>query len=565
MAAATAMVPVSIPADDPAPATHSGAPADAGVGQIGGGRSRVFDTASLLKECGETLAAARELLQPGTPEYERLHDAALRAAGVSSFRKCMVTGIPWQSNSIVNLAAGLDVVCVESCGGGKGLVMLAAAAVIGGLIIFVLGLSALESELMQRARDMGVEIVRVRGTAAAARDDDVAAASAGDAAVFAKMRKHKRTDPALVVVVQVSHHPSPASADTVCEHVYVCVRASGYVVDVVRGVSIQRLWGVLVNSGCRNIGVSFGHHKIHIVLSLRLTAPQPEVFGSPVFQRVLDDITAAQSGAVAAAGITPHHALTCLAADEVSKATQALVCTFFLSTFSLLHTHPLGTPSIASVFSHLLTYWTLAPRCIQQFHLIDDWAEFRHFYAILGERIKSLRARASLSFRRSGPGDRNVRVLLTSGTIASDGQLNRIRSVIGVRKNAFVHVTLSPIASHISLQLVKAPSMTGVEVSRLKEKVVQLIHSNALNVKSYNESTRVKRDTDLLSATASAREKLDRLESERRDVADIISQEPGAEVRNFTFFDTIITLLLLFVRFACRVSRARAAAAAHVS
>lgn len=89
----------------------------------------------------------------------------------------------------------------------KGLVVLAAAAVIGGLIIFVLGLSALESELVQRARDMGVEIDRVRGTAAAARDDDVAAASAGDAAVFAKMGKHKRTDPALVVVVQVSHHP----------------------------------------------------------------------------------------------------------------------------------------------------------------------------------------------------------------------------------------------------------------------------------------------------------------------------------------------------------------------
>ena len=45
MAASTAMVPVSVPADDPAPATHSGAPADAGVGQIGGGWSRVFDTA----------------------------------------------------------------------------------------------------------------------------------------------------------------------------------------------------------------------------------------------------------------------------------------------------------------------------------------------------------------------------------------------------------------------------------------------------------------------------------------------------------------------------------------
>jgi hypothetical protein len=87
---------------------------------------RAFLTLCLLKECGETLAAARELLQPGTPEYERLHNAALRAAGVSSFRKCRVTGIPWQSNSIVNLAAGLDVVCVESCGGGKGLVVLAA-------------------------------------------------------------------------------------------------------------------------------------------------------------------------------------------------------------------------------------------------------------------------------------------------------------------------------------------------------------------------------------------------------------------------------------------------------
>jgi hypothetical protein len=78
-----------------------------------------------------------------------------------------------------------------------------------------------------REGDMGVEIVRVRGTAAAARDDDVAAASAGYAAVFAKMGKHKRTDPALVVVVQVSHHPSPASADTVCEHACVCLHASG--------------------------------------------------------------------------------------------------------------------------------------------------------------------------------------------------------------------------------------------------------------------------------------------------------------------------------------------------
>ena len=164
--------------------------------------STKVDGKALLAEFKLTLELCRNLVRPGSPEWERQHAIALKAAGVESFRSCKDTGDPWQANVIVQSIVGRDVICVETCGGGKGTVMLTTAKVVGGLTIFVIGLSALESEMMERAKSMRIDIVRVRGTSAV-KPSDVDAAAAGDASVYARMRQHHRTDPALIVVVQV--------------------------------------------------------------------------------------------------------------------------------------------------------------------------------------------------------------------------------------------------------------------------------------------------------------------------------------------------------------------------
>jgi hypothetical protein len=175
--------------------------------------------ADLLSDADDALAAEYKALRPGHPAWDALHATALRAARVSSFRVCAKTGNPWQADSIVQACNGRDVVCVETCGGGKSKVILTIAMVVGGVHIVVQGLTALEGEFMQTAAEMGIEAVRVRGNAHAGDGDPdpevdeevdpaadgaaAAAALAADVSVYDRMLRHKRGDPALLVLVQV--------------------------------------------------------------------------------------------------------------------------------------------------------------------------------------------------------------------------------------------------------------------------------------------------------------------------------------------------------------------------
>ena len=157
-----------------------------------------------------------------------------------------------------------------------------------------------------------------------------------------------------------------------------------------------------------------------------------------------------------------------------------------------------------------------------QCHLIDEWARFRPYYAALATLISRVRAPVNRATHSSGTGSYKMRVMLTSGTIAGELQLARIRDAIGL-KDPFVHVTASPIARHISIRLVPAASTRGIEVSKLRDKCIDHVCANAVAVQAHNDSTRAARDAALASATETARIELDELQSTRDNVAGLIA------------------------------------------